>query len=123
MTVRGVKHRRICNNPLCECSCEDDHLYCCDACIDAHENVLRDYREIQLRMTNYDHHIDPGLADALVAGRVFARHEGWEFNGLVWWDGQRFVEAVYRRHIRVDTKHASILTELMRAVNDEWGWA
>jgi hypothetical protein len=85
------------------------------------ESVPDGYQEIPLGMSNSDHEVDPGFAEALKAGKVFGRHAAWEFNGKVWWDGQ-FVETVWRYHVPVATYRADTLEELMQIVNAEWGW-
>jgi hypothetical protein len=74
-------------------------------------------------MTNFDHSIDDGLADDLKAG-LRARHSAWNFNGQVWWDPdeQVFREEVWQYHAVVATRSALTLEDLMRVVNDEFGW-
>lgn len=83
---------------------------------------LREWDEIDLSMTNLDHSVDDGMAEALTGRPVFGRHAGWEFNGLVWWAAGRFHEAVYRFHEFRAVYAADTLEDLMRVVNDEWGW-
>lgn len=78
--------------------------------------------EVNLSMTNVDHSIDDGLEEALKAGSVFGRHAGWNFNGKVWWDGEQFVEEVWRYRTLVATMRAETLRELMTKVNNDWGW-
>jgi hypothetical protein len=79
------------------------------------------YEEIQLQMSNFDHTIDAGFAEALQGGRVFGRHSAWDFNGLVWWDGKRFVEQVSVHRSPIKTFSASTLRDLMEMANDEFG--
>lgn len=79
--------------------------------------------EIDIEMSNFDHHIDEDGEARLKAGGVFARHAGWNFNGTVWWDGSQFCEAVWQYHSHVATLTAPTLRELMTDVNDEYGWA
>lgn len=80
-----------------------------------------DYTETDLGMSNFDHKVDDGFAEALRAGKVFGRHSGWNFNGLVWWDGAQYREAVHRYGQHSQTFAADTLEDLMRDVNDEWG--
>lgn len=87
------------------------------------EGPPEDYTEISLGMSNFDHEVDEGFAEALRAGKVFGRHSAWEFNGLVWWDGAQYWEAVYRYHDWRATYATDSLEELMQWVNDDWGWA
>lgn len=74
-------------------------------------------------MTNFDQSIDEGLADDLRAG-MRATHSAWEFNGQVWWDADEevFKEDVWRHNALVATRSAPTLEDLMRVVNDEFGW-
>jgi hypothetical protein len=74
-------------------------------------------------MSNFDHSIDDGLADDLKAG-MRASHSAWNFNGQVWWDPdeQVFKEDVWVYHVKQVTLSAPTLEDLMRVVNDEYGW-
>ena len=78
--------------------------------------------EIELSMSNYFHSIDEGFAEALKAGGVFARHAGWNFNGRVWWSDGQFHEQVWTYHVPREIISADTLKELMKSVNDEYGW-
>lgn len=66
--------------------------------------------------------IDDGLEDTLKRLPVVARHSGWEFHGYVWWNGRGFTEVVYQRGEPVASAEASTLDDLMRTVNDRFGW-
>jgi hypothetical protein len=74
-------------------------------------------------MTNFDHSVDAGLADDLKAG-MRASHSAWNFNGQVWYDPDEdvFKEDVWVYHAKVATRSAPTLEDLMRVVNDEFGW-
>lgn len=74
-------------------------------------------------MTNSDHTIDEGLEDQLRAApnALVARHFAWEFCGDVWFDGELFVERVWRYHAVVGTYRAASLVELMGVVNAHHG--
>ncbi len=78
--------------------------------------------EIKLGMSNLDHEIDPGFAEALKKNQVFGIHSAWNFCGDVWWNGEQFVENVWRFHSIVDTIKADTLQELMEFVNDGYGY-
>lgn len=80
--------------------------------------------EIDLGMSNFDHSIDEGLEEVLKARpkEVFGRHAAYNFNSHVWWDGNQFVEQVWKYHQVVDYMAAPTLQELMETVNDKWGW-
>lgn len=73
-------------------------------------------------MDNLTHRIDAGFADRLRAEMVYGHHAGQHFNGRVWWDGAQYREAVDRFGAHQQTFAADTLEDLMRAVNDEWGW-
>ena len=74
-------------------------------------------------MTNYDQSIDEGLGDDLKAG-MRATHSAWNFNGEVWWDAgeEVFKEDVWVYRALAATRSAATLEDLMRVVNDEFGW-
>lgn len=75
-------------------------------------------------MSNFDHVIVDGFEEALKKrpNEVFGRHAGWNFNGMVWWDGENFNQLVWHCHIPLEVFTAPTLEELMEAVNKEWGW-
>jgi hypothetical protein len=75
-------------------------------------------------MTNLDQSIEEGFEEALRAApnRVFGRHAAWEFNGLVWFDGEQFCEEVWRYHSPIEIMTAPTLRELMCVVNDKYGY-
>ena len=78
---------------------------------------------IDLGMSNFDHKIDSGFAEALKKDQVFGNHMAWDFCGDVWWDGTQFVENIWRYHSIIDTIKADTLQELMELVNDKYGSA
>jgi hypothetical protein len=80
-------------------------------------------KEIDLGMSNFDHEIDEGFAEALKAlpGKVFGRHAGWEFNGRCWFADGKFHEEVWRYGSLRALVSADTLPELMSAVNADWG--
>lgn len=80
------------------------------------------WREISLGMSNYEHSIDDGLDEALRETGVYSRHAGWNFNGLVWFEGGQFKEEVWQYHEPQEILSAHSLRDLMEVVNDKWGW-
>lgn len=93
-----------------------------EAMATTHDGPPVGYGETELTMSNFDGQIDNGLDVALKGGQVFARHAAWDFNGRVWWDGERFREQVWVHGSPVQTLAAESLEDLMREVNDEFGW-
>jgi len=79
--------------------------------------------QLDLSMTNYDQSIDDGLAEALQASEeVFTAHYGSNFCGTVWFADGKFWEAVYVFHELQQVISAESLPDLMKAVNDKYGW-
>lgn len=80
-------------------------------------------RGIALGMSNFDHTIDEGFAEALMAepGRVFGAHAGWEFYGYVWFSDGQFHEEIWRHGSPREIMSAPTCAELMEAVCEEWG--
>jgi hypothetical protein len=76
-----------------------------------------------LGMTNLDQSIDPGLEEHLKAGGE-GTHWAWDFNGVIRWDAKTrvFAEEVFVHHDSKGTRSAATLEELMRVVNEEFGW-
>jgi hypothetical protein len=87
------------------------------------KDVLGTMEEIDLGMSNCFGEIDEGMDEALRArpAEVYGRHAGWNFNGLVWFEGGLFHEQ--GRCYRVPRKEISAPTlgKLMSAVNAEFG--
>ena len=80
------------------------------------------WEDCGLSISNLDHEVDEGFAEALQGGDVLGHHFGWNFCGTVWWDGKEFVEVVWVYHSVVGERRATSLEDLMRVVNDEFGW-
>jgi hypothetical protein len=80
-------------------------------------------REIALGITNYDHTIAPGLAEALrhEPGQVYGCHTAWDFYGLVWFADGRFHEEVWVLGAPEEVLSAPTLEALMEAVNAKYG--
>lgn len=82
-----------------------------------------DGEEIELGMSNCDHSIDEGFAEALrVAPRkAVGRHAGWNFNALVWFEHGQFHSEVWVHRSPRSRHQADTLKELMRIHNAEYG--
>ena len=76
-----------------------------------------------LGMSNLDQSIDPGLEQHLKAGGE-GSHWAWDFGGTIRWDAESsvFAEEVFVHHESQGTRTAPTLEELMRVVNEEFGW-
>jgi len=81
-------------------------------------------RSIDVGMSNCDHQIDEGAAEALQSdpGRVRGEHTAWNFWGAIYYADGQFHEEVWVHHSPRETVSAATLKELMRAVNDRYGW-
>jgi len=79
-------------------------------------------KRCNLSMSNCDHTIDNGMEDVLRSQPVAGSHFAWDFCGTVWFDGENFVEEVFRFHVPVEILKAPSLRELMTAVNDKYGY-
>jgi len=79
--------------------------------------------ELSIGMSNFDHSIDPGLAEALQdsPGEVFGRHASWNFNGRVFFSDGQFHEEVWVYGSPVETVSADTLPELMEEVCYRYG--
>jgi hypothetical protein len=87
-------------------------------------NIEKEMKEIELGMSNFDHEIDSGFAEALMAapGAVFGRHAAWNFNGLVYFKHGKFHEQVWIYLEYRETLSADSLKELMKIVCDKYGY-
>lgn len=80
-------------------------------------------QELDFEMTNFDGSIDKGFAEALQLKpeRVFGRHHGWNFCGVVWFGDGQFHEAVYAYNCQREIISTDTLPKLMKAVNAIYG--
>jgi hypothetical protein len=74
--------------------------------------------------SNFDHKFDRAIVDAVLArpGEVYATHPAWDHHGRVWFaDGKWHEEVwVYGSPRSVETNES--LEELIREVNDRYGY-
>ena len=71
-------------------------------------------------MSNFDHAIDDGMAEDLVAGKV-GYYAGWNFHGTVWFAGGKFYCMVRCYQVHVATVEADTLDGIMDEVSSRWG--
>lgn len=74
-------------------------------------------------MSNQYHEIDDGFEDALRSrpNEVYGYYAGWDFNGRVWFDGEKFNCEVWHYREIQEVISALTLRDLMEAVSDKWG--
>ena len=74
-------------------------------------------------MSNFDHVVPDGLAEALADGQHMTDYSGWNFHALVY----LVAEGVYVADVHVYGDHdgfaeATSLENLMNVVCEEWGY-
>ena len=75
-----------------------------------------------LGMSNFDHQVDEGLAQALTETPIFASYSGWNFHGYVWFEDRQFHCEVWTYNAYRGTVSAATLEEIMEAVSDHYGY-
>jgi hypothetical protein len=65
---------------------------------------------------------DPEVADLLQTTPQFVRHAGVHFNAEVWWEDDLFHSVVWVYGQPRGYHTAPVLADLVREVNDQWGW-
>lgn len=85
-------------------------------------NMPENLEECEEGMSNFDHTIDERFEEKLRTGKFFGRHAAWEFNGLVWFENEQFHEQVWRYRRPQEIISADNLLDLMREVNDKYGY-
>ena len=82
-----------------------------------------EYKRLDLGMSNFDHSIDQGLEEALQEGKSYAKYNGWNFCGDVYWDKkeQKYICEVCQYHEWVETIKADNLKEIMEKVSEYYG--
>jgi hypothetical protein len=82
-----------------------------------------DFEEIELGMSNFDHEIDSSFEKAIKGKLTFGLHAGWNFNGKVYFLENQFHEDVWCHRVYRETVSTDSLRQLMKEVNDKYGWA
>lgn len=76
----------------------------------------------ELGMSNFDHSVDDGLAEALCANtNVFAQYSGWNFCGYVRYRDGMFECEVWQYGSPQEIIRADSLEDIMEQVPDEYG--
>lgn len=75
-------------------------------------------------LSNFDHEMQPGAAEAIADGEHMADYAGWDFHAFVYVGAEgMYVADVHVRHVHSGFATAPTLAELMVEVSDRWGWA
>jgi len=74
-------------------------------------------------MSNLDHSVEPWAEEKLKVGKVYGRHAAWDFNALVWYDGEsgKFRSQVWCYGSPVAEHEADSLEDLMTVNNENHG--
>ena len=83
---------------------------------------VRPDEEINLGISNFDNSIDDGLEEVLRGRKVYAQHSAWNFCGYVWYDESAFYEEVWIYGKPREILIAESLSDLLKLVNDKYGW-
>ena len=86
------------------------------------KDVSPDLPEFGGEMTNFDFSIDSGVEEALRARTHICRYAGWNFNGIVWFDGEDFVCQPWTYHYPNELVSAKTLKDLMHSVSAKYGY-
>lgn len=89
------------------------------------ESATADRTQIGLSISNYSNPptVDVGMEETLRRGNmIFGRHYAGDFNGHVWFADGQFHEQVWQYHVAGEIVSAPSLDELIRSVNDIYGW-
>lgn len=73
-------------------------------------------------MSNFDHSVEAGFAEALAAPKTFGEYAGWNFHAEVWKEGEEFCAIVWVYHQVRGIRSAPSLPQLMEVVSNEFGW-
>jgi hypothetical protein len=80
-----------------------------------------DAATLDLKMSNFDHVIDSGLAERLQGGNFIADYFAWNFKGVVWFQDSQFHCEIWRYRQHVDTIHANSLQDIMDIASTQYG--
>ena len=72
-------------------------------------------------MSNFDGQIVQETTDAIKGQELFSRYAGWNFNGKVWFENEKWNCEVWRYGSWSQTFNADTLEEIMSDVCSEYG--
>lgn len=85
-----------------------------------HEDPLP---EVEPDMSNFDHKVEPGAAEAIADGKHMANYAGWNFHAYAYLGAEGvYVADVHVFHTHRSFETADSLEELMTVVSDRYGW-
>ena len=77
-----------------------------------------------LDMSNYDHSIDEGLADALKKkpNQVYGKYPAWNFFAIVWYNGKDFSCQIMQYHVIVEEFEKPTLHDIVDYASEKYGY-
>ena len=73
-------------------------------------------------MSNYDNEIVSETLEAIKGQELFSRYSGWDFNGKVWWQNDRWHCEVWCYGSWKETFTCHTLENIMMEVSDVYGY-
>ena len=81
------------------------------------------WEPLEHTISNFDGgKVADGIEERLRAGGCYAEHPAWDHWGAIWFADGQFHERVMQYRAHVATVSNDNLTELVRKVNDTYGW-
>lgn len=79
--------------------------------------------EVDPDMSNFDHVVEDGLAEAIADGQHMGNYPGWNFHAYVYLGAEGvYVADVHCYHVHAGFVTGEDLHALMDAVSDKYGW-
>ena len=73
-------------------------------------------------MLNFDRAVVEETAIAIKGEELFSRYAGWNFNGMVWWQDEKWHCEVWQYRSYMETVSEDTLDEIMITVSDKYGY-
>ena len=73
-------------------------------------------------MSNFDRVIDKETEQAIKGNELFSRYAGWDFNGKVWWQDNKWLCEVWCYGSWRETFVCDTLEVIMTEVSDNYGY-